>query len=127
MRRRPLYLGLLLAGYFALMALLLVWYGWAAPPRLLSPAWAITLLALPLFTALRGLLHGRVHTVKWSLFLTLIYLTHGIIEAWSNPPARLYAFAEIAAATCWLAAGILYVRATRADAGTPGHPPPEAG
>ncbi len=114
MNRRSLYYGLLLAGYFAVMALLPVWYGWAARPKLLSPAWVITLLALPLFTALRGLLHGRTYTVKWSLFLALFYFTHGIVEAWSEPAARIYALAEIAAATCWIVAGILYVRRVRA-------------
>lgn len=115
MTSRSLYHGLLLAGYFTVMVVLLVWYGWGAPPRLLSPAWTITLWVLPLFTALRGLLHGRSRTVKWSLFLSLLYFTHGIVEAWSDAAARPYALVEIAAAIGWLAGGVLYVRASRRE------------
>lgn len=109
------YYGLLLCSYFSIIGILLAWYGWGAPPKLLSPAWTITLLVLPLFAPLRGLLHARPYTVAWSLFLSLFYLTHGIIEAYSTPPARLFAFSEIAAACCWLIAGVLYVRASRAS------------
>lgn len=116
MQRSAHYLGALLAGYFAVMAVLPVWYGWIAPPRLIAPAWAIALLALPLFTALRGLLHGHVHTVKWSLFLSLLYFTHGIVEAWTEPTGRICAFVEITGALLWLVAGVLYVRVQRGAA-----------
>ncbi|MEE9491771.1 MAG: DUF2069 domain-containing protein [Gammaproteobacteria bacterium] len=104
---------LTLAGYFSTMIIILVWYGWLAPPRIISPAAAITLLALPLFAALRGMLNGKMYTITWSLFLSMMYFTHGVIEAWTSPEARLYAFIEIAASLCWLVAGTLYVRAVK--------------
>ena len=108
-----LFLALTLLGYFGVMVLLLLWYGWLAPPRLVSAPAALLLLGLPLFTPLRGLLHGRRYTVAWSLFLSLIYFTHGIVEAWSNPAARWLALVEIALALCWLGGGILFIRSSQ--------------
>ncbi len=106
---------LLLGGYFGIMLLLPLWYGWLAPSQLISPQLALLLLGLPLFAPLRGLLHGRRYTVGWSLFLSLLYLTHGCMEAWSNPAARWLALSEVALALCWLAGGIGYIRGTRTD------------
>ncbi|MCO6414319.1 MAG: DUF2069 domain-containing protein [Thiogranum sp.] len=110
---------LTLSGYFGIMALLPLWYGWLAPPEVVSPAVAITLLGLPLFAPLRGLLHARRYTVAWSLFLSLLYFTHGIVEAWSASAARFPAILEILLSLLWLIAGIAFIRATRAvPAGT---------
>ncbi len=107
---------LLLGGYFGIMLLLPLWYGWLAPPQLIAPQLALALLGLPLFAPLRGLLHARRYTVKWSLFLSLLYLSHGCMEAWSNPTARGLALAEVALALGWFVGGISYVRATRPTA-----------
>ena len=107
-----IYLALTLFGYFGIMALLPVWIGWFKPPGLLVPPVAIGLLALPLFFALRGMLHARRYTVAWSLFLSLFYFTHGVIEAWSEPVGRWGAVAEIILSTVWLVGGILWIRAT---------------
>lgn len=106
--------GLTLAGYFATMAMLTAWYGWLAPPRVLSPALVVTLLVVPLFAPLRGLLHARPYTVAWSLFLSLPYFAHGVIEAYSTPAARPWALVEIVATLCWMTAGTLFIRARRA-------------
>ena len=110
-RARLLY-ALTLFGYFGIMVLLPVWIGWFKPPGLLIPPVAIMLLALPLFFALRGMLHARRYTIAWSLFLSLLYFTHGIIEAWSEPVARWGALAEVFLSICWLAGGIAWIRAT---------------
>lgn len=112
-RRRHLYYALLLTGYFGIMVLLLAWYGWLSPPQVLQPALVIVLLALPLFTALRGLLHARLYTVKWSLFLALFYMAHGLIEAWSLQQMRWLGITEVILALCWLIGGIFLVRASR--------------
>jgi len=88
------------------MALLPVWIGWFKPPGLLIPPVAIVVLALPLFFALRGMLHARRYTIAWSLFLSLFYFTHGVIEAWSEPVA------EIILSIFWLVSGIAWIRAT---------------
>lgn len=104
---------LLLAGYFGIMLLLPVWYGWLSPPQLVPPRLALVLLGLPLFAPLRGLLHARRYTVGWSLFLSLLYLAHGCMEAWSNPQARWLALGEAGLALCWVAGGIAYLRSTK--------------
>ena len=110
------YYALLLAGYFGIMLLLAAWYGWMSPPQLVSPQLALVLLGLPLFAPLRGLLHARRYTVGWSLFLSLLYLTHGCMEAWSNPGARWLALGEAALALCWVAGGVAWLRSTKTTA-----------
>jgi uncharacterized membrane protein len=110
---RPSY-ALLLTGYFGIMLLLPVWYGWLSPPQLMSPRLALALLGLPLFAPLRGLLHARRNTVAWSLFLSLLYLTHGSMEAYSNTAVRGLAFTEAGLSLCWIAGGIAYLRNSRA-------------
>lgn len=109
MLQRLLY-GLMLTGYFGIMLLLPAWYGWLAPPQLISPQLALLLLGLPLFTPLRGLLHVRRYTIAWSLFLSMLYFTHGCMEAWGNPQARWLALIEVGLSLCWLVGGILYLR-----------------
>ena len=110
------YLALTLGGYFGIMLLLPLWYGWLAPPSVLSPRVALIALGLPLFAPLRGLLHGRSYTVAWSLFLSVLYFTHGVVEAWSSADARWLALAEVLLSLCWLVGGILFVRAAKAEA-----------
>lgn len=112
MRMQSVYYGLILLGYFGTMFIILAWYGWLAPPLRLSPAWAISLLVLPMFLVLRGLLHGKQRAVAWSLFLSFIYFTHGVVEAWGSATARPWALIEIACSLCWLVSGILYIRST---------------
>lgn len=109
---------LALCGYFGIMLLLPLWYGWLAPPGILSPKVALIVLGLPLFAPLRGLLHARSYTMTWSLFLSVIYFTHGVVEAYSNSGARWLALAEVVLSLCWLVGGILFIRAR---AQTPTH------
>jgi uncharacterized membrane protein len=105
--------GLLLGGYFGIMLLLPVWYGWLAPPQLVTPRLALLVLGVPLFTPLRGLLHARRYTVAWSLFLSLLYLTHGSMEAYVNSAARGLALGEVALSLAWFIGGIVYLRSDR--------------
>jgi len=102
---------LTLFGYFGIMLLLPVWYGWLVPPSVVSPRFALIVLGLPLFAPLRGLLHARSYTVSWSLFLSVIYFTHGVVEAYSDNEARWLALTEVALSLCWLVGGILFIRA----------------
>jgi len=107
---------LTLSGYFGIMALLLAWYGWLAPPGTVPAQLALLALGLPLFAPLRGLLHARRYTVAWSLFLCLLYFTHGIVEAYSDAEARWLALTEVALSLCWLAGGIGFIRTSKANA-----------
>ena len=120
--RIRLFYALTLFGYFGIMVLLLAWYGWLAPPSLVPPQLALVALGLPLFAPLRGLLHARRYTVAWSLYLCLLYFTHGIVEAYSDAEARRFALTEVALSLCWLVAGIAFIRASKPNAAdSPGH------
>ncbi len=112
---RPFYV-LTLFGYFGIMALLLAWYGWLVPTSVIPTQLALVVLGLPLFAPLRGMLHARRYTVAWSLYLCLLYFTHGIVEAYSNIDARGLALTEVALSLCWLVGGIGFIRASRANA-----------
>ncbi|MGD8615150.1 MAG: DUF2069 domain-containing protein [Gammaproteobacteria bacterium] len=111
-----LYHAVTLLGYFGILGLLVAWYGWLAPPRVFSPAAVILILALPLFAPLRGLLHGRPYTVAWSLFVSLIYFIHGVVEAYAAPDARWLALTEVALSLCWMIGGTLFIRSSKREA-----------
>ena len=113
MNKHGIYYTLTLVGYFGTMLIILAWYGWLVPPTKLSPALIITLLVLPLFLVLRGLLHARRRAIAWSLFLSFIYFIHGVVEAWSSASARPWAILEIIFSLSWLIGGILFIRANR--------------
>jgi uncharacterized membrane protein len=108
---RPQFLyALILAGYFGTLALLVVWYAWAAPARLFPVALVLLVLVLPLFAPLRGLLHGRRYTIAWSGFLALGYFSHGVVEAYSSPVTRPLGQLEIVFTSLWFIAALAYIR-----------------
>ena len=115
-KRTRLFYALTLFGYFGIMALLLAWYGWLAPPSIVPAQLALVALGLPLFAPLRGLLHAGRYSVAWSLFLCLLYFTHGIMEAYSDAEARWFALTEVALSLCWLVGGIAFIRTSKPDA-----------
>jgi len=69
---------LTLLGYFGLLVLIFSWNLWIEPrpPEQIS----ITLLLQmgPLLFALRGILHGKVYTHAWSMYLALFYFIIGV-------------------------------------------------
>lgn len=88
-RPATVYRVLALAGYFALLALLLNWHTWLAPPARVPISVVLLLVAVPLLVPLRGLLHGRVYTHAWTSFLALAYfalavdaIAAGVEPAW---------------------------------------------
>lgn len=87
---------LALIGYFGLFTLLLAWNIWLAPPQVLPVALVLLVAIGPLLFPLRGLLHERPYTFGWTSLLALAYLAHGSVEAYSNPPERGLALAEVA-------------------------------
>jgi uncharacterized membrane protein len=111
--RLQIFHGLTLTGYLGIMVLLVVWYGWLAPPGVLPANLVIIALALPLFAPLRGLLHARPYTVAWSLYISLIYFIHGTVEAWSNETARWLALLEVSLALLWMIAGTAFIRTSK--------------
>ena len=85
---------LALGGYFGLLLLLPLWYGWLSPPQL-PLGLVLGMLMLPLLFPLKGLLQGRPYTYAWSAFISLIYFIHAVLELYSTPEDRYLAFLEL--------------------------------
>jgi uncharacterized membrane protein len=76
-----------------------LWHGWLAPPERL-PAWlAAGLHMLPMLPALLLLAARHRAAWFWGAVAALFLFSHGVMEAWSSPPARAPALAEAALAT----------------------------
>ena len=67
-----------LLGYFGLIALIFIWNLWIEPrpPEQMSMTFLIQMG--PLMFPLRGLLHGKVYTHAWSMYLALLYFVAGV-------------------------------------------------
>jgi uncharacterized membrane protein len=86
------------AAIFGLALLPWLWHGWLAPPERL-PAWlAAGLHMLPMLPALLLLAARHRAAWFWGAVAALFLFSHGVMEAWSSPPARAPALAEAALA-----------------------------
>jgi uncharacterized membrane protein len=82
------------AGWFALIALQLLWHGWLVPPQTM-PLWLVlAVTVVPLLLPLLALPDLR-RALLWVGTLSLFYFCHGVAEAWSAPGERWLASAEI--------------------------------
>lgn len=96
--------------YFALIALLLSWYGWLSPSETLPTSLVLFFMLVPLLFPLRGILYGRPYTFAWASFLSLFYFTHGVVEAYSSPEDRLFAVFEVLLSIGFYSGSMLYAR-----------------
>ena len=99
-----------LTGYFGLILLILVWNIWLSPPKALALPLVLALALAPLLLALAGLLYGRPYTYAWISFLSLLYFTHGTVEAYSNPADRLPALLEVGFSVMLYVGAIMFAR-----------------
>ena len=67
-----------LIGYLGLLALMLSWFTWIAPPENIPRVVVIVLLVVPLLFPLRGMLHARRYTHQWVSFLSMFYFMVGV-------------------------------------------------
>ena len=112
MRRARLYLRLASTVYLALIALLLLWLIWLAPPARETISISLLLLVGPLLLPLRGLLHGRRYTVAWSTLLILLYFSHGVAAMAGKGSGWWLGGLEIALSVSYFVLAIAYVRAS---------------
>jgi len=101
---------LTLTGYLGTLALLVAWYGWLSPATHFPVVVVLLVLVLPLFAPLRGLLHGRRYTFSWSCFLSLLYFTHGVVEAYASDGTRYLGLLEVLLTSLWFLGAVGYIR-----------------
>lgn len=91
-----------------------LWFGWIAPPQALPLGFVLALTLLPLVLLLPGvwLLQGRPLVIAG--FILMFHFCLAVMEAWSSPPARWPALAQIALITVYFIA-LPTVRRRRAN------------
>ena len=110
--RHPTQATLLVIASSSLIGLIflgLAWELWLAP---LHPggSWLV-LKIVPLLLALRGILHGRRYTYRWSTLMIWLYFTEGSVRAWSDsPPGNGLGLIETALALVFFIATAWYAR-----------------
>jgi len=67
-----------LFGYFGLIALIFIWNLWIEPRPAEQMSMTFLIQMGPLMFALRGLLHGKVYTHAWAMYLALLYFIVGV-------------------------------------------------
>ena len=77
---------LTLIGYFGLLALILNWFTWLAPPERVPRSLVLAALAIPLLFPLLGIIHSRRYTHQWIGFLSMLYFLIGV-DVWYNHEA----------------------------------------
>ena len=100
---------LALCGYFGLLLLLPLWYGWLSPSQL-SLGLVLGFLLVPLLFPLRGLVQGRPYTYAWASFLALFYLIHAVVELYSSPQDRYLALLELLLSLAFYVGCVIYAR-----------------
>lgn len=74
-------------GIVSLLALQILWHGFLLPPEA-APRWLGTaLLSLPVLPSAILLAMRRPSAIFWGGVAALFYFSHGIAEAWADPPA----------------------------------------
>lgn len=114
---------LAMASLSALIALLMAWVIWLAPPPASLKAPLLLILVGPLALALRGVLHARRYTLAWSTLLILFYFAHGVAYAVGGGVSQALGVVEIALTLIYFGSTTRFMRRTR-----PGRPvAPEPG
>lgn len=98
-----------LCGYFGLIVLLPLWYGWLSPAQL-PLALVLGILLTPLLFPWRGLLQGRPYTYAWSSFLALFYFIHAVLELYSTPQDRYLALLELLLSLAFYYGSVSYAK-----------------
>ena len=81
---------ILLAALVALVALHAAWFGG------LGDSVALVIFAIPPLLFAIGTWLRRPRAPFWAAVLALVWFSHGIMVAWTRPPERVYALAEVA-------------------------------
>lgn len=84
------------AALLALLVLQVAWHAWWLPPERSSPWLVAMLYAAPLAACALLWWHRPSRGLVVAGMLGLFYFCHGVMEAWSDPRARVLALLEVA-------------------------------
>ncbi len=95
MIKRIYYFYAALVGFFGLFLLMMGWHTVLAPSDQFPVALMLIVSVTPMLFPFRGLLDANLKSCTWMSYISLIYFTHGCIEAYANPDERLLALLEV--------------------------------
>ncbi|MEF9943503.1 MAG: DUF2069 domain-containing protein [Burkholderiaceae bacterium] len=70
----------------------------------------LAIKALPLLIPLRGMIKRNPDSMQWALLIVLAYLAEGLVRVFEPAPYREAAAGEIAFATLFFVAAVMYLR-----------------
>ena len=103
---------------FSLVGLLLLCVLWELVLAPLRPggSWMV-IKALPLLAPMAGTIRRNIYTMQWASMMILIYLTEGVVRAWSERGlSQGLAAAEIALSTIYFFCAIFFLRPYKREA-----------
>jgi len=98
-----------LLGYFGLLTFIPLWYLLIEPIEARFISMTILIQMGPLLFPLRGILHGRVYTHAWSMYLALFYFIVGIWYA-GDSSTRLFGIIFSLLSVMFFVGSMLYTR-----------------
>lgn len=104
------YYTLAISAYFSLFALLMAWHTLLIPSTRFPTALVLIVTVSPLLLPLRGFLYGRPKSTAWVAYISLLYITHGLVEAMANFTERWYATGEAVLALTLFLSATFYIR-----------------
>lgn len=105
-----------LIGHLGLIALLLSWFTWLAPPENVPRVVVIVLLVVPLLFPLRGMLHARRYTHQWVSFLALFYFMVGVDASFNHGEGQAWlGYLTVVFSLMLFVGSIFFARLTPSD------------
>lgn len=101
--------GLTLLGYFSLLFGLFAWHLLLEPPAKHLISVIIFLQLGPLMLPLMGLLHGKLYTHAWSMYLAIFYFVVGVWYA-GNSEDLMIGLYVITTSLLFFAGTVIYTR-----------------
>lgn len=99
-----------MSGYFGLLLLLGLWITLLSPPKEMPISLALIVFVGPLLLFLRGLLHGRPKQFVIAPLLSLLYMLHGIVDAYGKAEQQWLPVLEVLFCVMFYFGGLFFAR-----------------
>ncbi len=101
---------LTLAGFFGLLAWVLLWHLWLSPHPDLAPWLLPVIWTVPLLFPLKGIVQGNPYTHAWGNFVLMPYFLHALTLITTDEGERWLAVVELVLTTLAFVGTIYYAR-----------------